>query len=321
MADKLIKIDKNGTKYYASTACRRCGGAGGAEQWALTGYTCYRCGGSGIDPHPQVYKEYTEEYAQKLEARRRKAQEKKDAERRAKAKELNKRFYEMNNFSEDGKTYVALGDAYGMREDLKKNGFRFNRFIGWMSPVEVDGVKTIELSADDLFCSDNCGVFDYMCPKRAYFYDGKQIDENEANEFADCVGFSWEWNGLWLVQQANKEIEGELETEYVGEVGKKISVEVTLKHTAEWESTFGYRTRTNYLYIMEDKNGNKLTWKTQSILCYEVFDNKGDTYYRSIDEDRPFIITGKVKEHRLYDGVKETVLERCKVEQCCICTE
>ena len=30
--------------------CNRCGGAGGGEQWRLTGYTCFDCGGTGIDP-------------------------------------------------------------------------------------------------------------------------------------------------------------------------------------------------------------------------------------------------------------------------------
>ena len=44
MADKLIKVDKNGTKYYADVVCRRCGGAGGADdEWF----------GSAGNPHRQ----------------------------------------------------------------------------------------------------------------------------------------------------------------------------------------------------------------------------------------------------------------------------
>ena len=31
-------------------ACSRCGGAGGAEAWRFTGWTCFRCGGSGQEP-------------------------------------------------------------------------------------------------------------------------------------------------------------------------------------------------------------------------------------------------------------------------------
>lgn len=29
--------------------CGRCGGAGGADQWKATGWTCFQCGGSGRD--------------------------------------------------------------------------------------------------------------------------------------------------------------------------------------------------------------------------------------------------------------------------------
>lgn len=33
--------------FQKSNTCRRCGGAGRSDRWALTGYTCYQCGGSG----------------------------------------------------------------------------------------------------------------------------------------------------------------------------------------------------------------------------------------------------------------------------------
>jgi hypothetical protein len=28
--------------------CGRCGGRGGSERWAYTGWTCYDCGGTGL---------------------------------------------------------------------------------------------------------------------------------------------------------------------------------------------------------------------------------------------------------------------------------
>ena len=36
-----LRTDKNGTKYYANYTCPRCGGAGGSDKWAFTGWTCY----------------------------------------------------------------------------------------------------------------------------------------------------------------------------------------------------------------------------------------------------------------------------------------
>lgn len=71
----LIRIDRNGTKYYEGMiSCDRCGGAGGADQWKATGWTCYKCGGTGRI-HGK-YKIYTPEYEAKLEARRKARAEK-----------------------------------------------------------------------------------------------------------------------------------------------------------------------------------------------------------------------------------------------------
>lgn len=72
---KLIRIDRNGTKYFEGmVTCDRCGGAGGADQWKETGWTCYKCGGTG-KIHGK-WKEYTPEYEAKLEARRKARAEK-----------------------------------------------------------------------------------------------------------------------------------------------------------------------------------------------------------------------------------------------------
>lgn len=71
----LIRVDKNGTKYYKGLVpCQRCGGAGGADKWSYTGWTCYQCGGTG--KQEGTWKEYTPEYEAKLEDRRRKRAEK-----------------------------------------------------------------------------------------------------------------------------------------------------------------------------------------------------------------------------------------------------
>ena len=40
--------DDKGKPYFTrQERCSRCGGTGGAQQWAYTGWTCYQCGGSG----------------------------------------------------------------------------------------------------------------------------------------------------------------------------------------------------------------------------------------------------------------------------------
>ena len=72
---ELVRVDRNGTKYYEGwVTCDRCGGAGGADQWKYTGFTCYKCGGTG--KIQGKYRVYTPEYEEKLAERRRAKAEK-----------------------------------------------------------------------------------------------------------------------------------------------------------------------------------------------------------------------------------------------------
>ena len=85
----LIKIDKNGTKYYEGLVkCSRCDGLGvyiiGVNNGQpvlspVDGGICFRCGGTGTQEGK--WKEYTPEYEAKLAERRRKRAEKLEAER------------------------------------------------------------------------------------------------------------------------------------------------------------------------------------------------------------------------------------------------
>lgn len=76
---ELIKIDRNGTKYYeGEVECDRCQGKGIYYIGVCNGQlvpshvdqgVCFKCGGSG--KVSGKWKEYTPEYAEKLEAKRR----------------------------------------------------------------------------------------------------------------------------------------------------------------------------------------------------------------------------------------------------------
>ncbi|MCF0105407.1 MAG: hypothetical protein HUJ53_01450, partial [Holdemanella sp.] len=75
----LIKTDRNGTKTFRGLVkCERCGGMGGHDKWAYTGWSCYKCGGTGLVEG--TWKEYTPEYQAKLDAERAEAFAKQEAE-------------------------------------------------------------------------------------------------------------------------------------------------------------------------------------------------------------------------------------------------
>lgn len=76
MGRTLIRIDKNGTKYWSDDTCQRCGGDGQRAEWYYTGSTCYECGGTGRSK-PRLVKEYTSEYAALLAERREEREAKK----------------------------------------------------------------------------------------------------------------------------------------------------------------------------------------------------------------------------------------------------
>ena len=85
---------------------------------------------------------------------------------------------------------------------------------------------------------------------------------------------------------------------HVGTVGEKIEQEVTLSKELYFRTNYGYNTRT-YMYIMKNAQGNTLVWKTSKSL--------------DVNEGEKFIITGTIKGHDTYDGIKQTILTRCKI--------
>lgn len=106
--------------------------------------------------------------------------------------------------------------------------------------------------------------------------------------------------------EAKRQREAETEaarksSEYVGEIGKRITIDVKeAKLIASWEKCFGrygYYTTMTHLYRFIDVNGNVYVWFASNM----------------IDETEVKSIKGTVKDHSERDGVKQTVLTRCKV--------
>ena len=144
-----IRTDKNGTKIYHDWTCPRCGGAGQADKWIMTGKICYACGGSGKRARAKIVKEYTPEYWAKLEAKRiakdqkRIAEEKKYAEEHqeeieaARRKVLESRYAEFG-CGKDGIGYVLKGNTYPVKDQIKAAGGKW-LYGCWICPVAING--------------------------------------------------------------------------------------------------------------------------------------------------------------------------------------
>lgn len=102
------------------------------------------------------------------------------------------------------------------------------------------------------------------------------------------------WNrDLEKQERIKKEQEAGKESEWVGEVGKRISIEIEqVALLTSWETMYGI----TCVWKIVGKDGNVYTWKTGNDIPEEATK-----------------ITGTVKEHKEYRGVKQTELTRCRV--------
>ena len=293
----LIRTDKNGTKYYQAVVdCDRCQGRG----WFATGTcngqlvparpddaVCYKCGGSG--KVVETVKEYTPEYAAKLAERREKAAAKKAAQVEAQRKEQMESnraaSLKQNGFSQDGVTFLFLGDTFDLKDEIKAVGGKFDGTIGWHIDHPVDGFQFLQIQFDEVAEFSVWGWVQIKANKQDI--DGRK-------------------------KEAMNKLNGVKPSEYIGIVGQKISVEASLIRHASYDVRFAkgmWGTSTVNVYTFADANGNLIVWKTSTYI-----DMRGeDDRYTPIKKGDRVLITGTVKELSEYKGEKQTVLTRCKV--------
>jgi len=146
--------------------------------------------------------------------------------------------------------------------------------------------------------------FDYQ--KMVDYWKGKKNQDTFTNNV--CVAFEMyrPQHGYlaWAVFDYMKNVEGfgkaaevPINSNHVGEIGERIVTEVKINNIRAMETSWGF-TR---LVEMIDKNGNVLNWWTSK----DFEEEKGDTVK----------ITGTVKDHGEFRGVKNTVIKNCKMEK------
>lgn len=187
----LIRIDRNGTKYWHGLVpCSRCGGAGGADKWSFTGWKCYKCGGSGTEEGN--WKEYTPEYEAKLMARRQARYEKyladhaeeiakAEAERKAKqeAERLAKEEAERKEREKKAKSqhFGQIGDKIDTTATyIKSAWFTVPSFYGF-GKEDTMYIHTFRIGDDTVIwktSTNNLGKFDEN-NEWIQFEEGKQV--------------------------------------------------------------------------------------------------------------------------------------------------
>lgn len=123
--------------------CGRCGGAGGADKWKPTGWTCFECGGSGKGGHA-VAKLYTAEQLAKLNVRRdalrAKIAAKRQAAAEARAADAMAKRDEFAAAFPDVVAYLAPHLDAGVDGFVPEMARALNRF-GCLSEAQVEAVR------------------------------------------------------------------------------------------------------------------------------------------------------------------------------------
>lgn len=232
MDGRLIKTDRNGTQYFASNVCRKCGGKGhiyGYEH--IDGARCWECGATGWVSKAYTWKVYTPEYAAKLADRRKQ-------KAIAQAPEANKQFFKKIGFDESGRAWVLIGNAYDTKEAVKAAGAKYDFTIGWHFDHADNGFNCFEISIADVGEKNDL--------EQWYFKRSCEIDE--------------------FIKAKQTEHAPKTVSEYVGNIGDTITATVMLAGIFKYKTHFTYYGETNYIYKFTDENGNALVWKTTAFL-------------------------------------------------------
>ena len=279
--DETKAYEKNGRLYvHATCKCPRCGGLGIIVARVENGQPipipvdqgiCYECNGDRF-----ISKEirlYTDKEFDQMEKAKEKAKEKKKAEQEAKMKaefSVKKASWLQNNgFNEAEESYIVIGDSYSIKDELKSAGFRWNGLLRrWMrGSAEGYEDKVVKIKAEN--------VLEFSAWGEGHFF-------SDAKDYVDKLIFA---------KEAPK-----IPSEYVGEIGDRLSFDLTIIKIGGFEGHYGY----TYIYSFKDKDENLLTWFSSKDIGQAVGDHVN--------------LTGTIKGHEIYNGQKVTYITRCRMK-------
>ena len=218
---------------------------------------------------------------------------------------------------------------YGDRVLLKqyKNG---NKLWGTVTPcAKCNRTGKVVWSFADHVCFDCNGKGWYYSEDREY--TPENLAKLEAKRAKDRAKWEAEEAEREAQRKAEEAEEARREAErlaeiernrghFIGTVGDKIEIEVTLVRKFEYEAHFGWQTQYYTGYVWKTDDGNTLVWKTTGTLHYKVespnghFGEKDGKWYDYIhpEDGERMTISGTIKAHEEYNNVNQTILNRVK---------
>lgn len=266
---------KDGRTYVmALFKCSRCGGSGNYAYNPKDGSRCFRCGGSGKESAQVRW--YTEPEMEAQERAAERKREKIEEDKIATAPLIRREFLKKNGFSEEGFTWIFLGDTFLNKDLIKIAGGVYNSVIGW----HIGHEPKVELFDGTVL---------------PYF----KASVDEVLTFSEYGFGSFKEEAKDLIQQKTNELNPSTKvSDYVGLIGERLKlVPCSVQKIKGVPSAYGNAK----LVVFEDERGNKMVWFTTAAVDAEEKDS--------------ILLTGTVKEHSVYRGEKQTTLTRCIIKK------
>ncbi len=136
----------------------------------------------------------------------------------------------------------------------------------------------------------------------SYLYNVKQLCSCEAST-SFSFGIVASMISAYQRELVKSQTKQESKSCHVGNIGERITFNATLTKISSY-STYTYNSYTEitmYLVLFEDANGNVFKWNTSAFHAHEML-------------TKPVTLTGTVKGHSEWHGIKQTELNRCKIQ-------
>jgi hypothetical protein len=234
-ANTTVK-DKPARVYIAK--CNRCGGAGGSDAWKWTGYTCYDCGGSGRAGRSTVERLYTVEELDVLDARKAKADAKRQAKADAKAAAERAAADERRAvFMQDHAALIARAERFASRSEFVADVLA--RMIERCEVTEKQAAA-IATTCDKLEAIEAAKVRDLDSQYIGQVGKRIEIAVTVAAVFSyerPCFGAAWHMQTVWIVSMRDDagNVIVSKSPSFSAEKGEAITIRATVKEHSEYK--------------------------------------------------------------------------------------
>lgn len=187
----------------------------------------------------------------------------------------------------ENKRYIKCND---ISSTMSKVTSRLNKYLK-INDQEVEDIKQRLIKR-----FRNIDINEYALNSVVYkslFDESRQFRET----FTPSMVGSVSWAIFTCLNNENVE-EEQNTSKYLEKIACKITKDVIIKKISSVESKYG----TLQLMVMQDSDGNVMSTFTTAKWCYEV------------KEKQSIKISGIIKEHKIFDNIKTTVLKNVKKE-------